>query len=83
MICSPMPIQDNPELNRMINKRQKDTNYGGSLKYCLYCGAPLIFTKNDTYGNENPNRFREWEEEICHKCWPKHIRRKRQQEVNG
>jgi hypothetical protein len=69
-------IQNNPELNKKINqKNKKDTDYGGSIKYCILCGKPIIYTKSDKYGNYNSNREREWQEGVCHNCWPEFIRR--------
>lgn len=70
-------IQNNPEANKEINEKGKiDRNYGGSTKYCKFCGKQLVFVKSDNNGNINPNRKKEWEASVCHKCWPKEVRRK-------
>ena len=73
-------IQDNPEANREINKknREVDKDYGGHTKYCKFCGKQLVFVKTDNQGNVNPNRKKEWEVSVCHQCWPKHVRKKTQ-----
>jgi hypothetical protein len=70
-------IQNSDKANQEINKKDRvDKDYGGHTKYCKFCGKQLIFVKTDHNGNVNQNRKKEWEASVCHKCWPKEVRRR-------
>lgn len=41
---------------------------GDKVRYCRKCGKPLVYSKLDEKGRENPFYEQEWEEKICHSC---------------
>lgn len=69
-----MVLDYNSEINR--KNRQNNVGFNGGYKYCLLCGKPIIYTQNDKNGNPNHNRDKEWNESVCHECWPKFIKNK-------
>lgn len=55
--------------------KNSDDLGGGKLRYCRKCGKPLIYSKLDDKGKENPFYKYEWENKICHDC---HLKLKNQ-----